>query len=168
MRVLGIDPGIAETGYGVVVVEGPRARPLDHGVLTTSSAQRLEQRVAEIHTHVADLIARHRPDAVALEDLYVGGNPRTVLSVGHARGAVLSACGLAGVPATGYAPAEIKATVCGYGRADKQQVQRMVTAILGMTAPPRSDHESDALAVAVCHAQAARAAGAAGRVRVVG
>src|SRR5579862_460691 len=168
MRVLGIDPGIAETGFGVVVVEGPRARAIDHGVLTTSSVQRLEQRIADIHTRMADLIVRHRPDAVALEDLYIGSNPRTVLSVGHARGAVLSACGLAGVPATGYAPAEIKATVCGYGRADKRQVQRMVTAILGMERPPQSDHAADALAVAVCHAQAVRAAGATGRVRVVG
>ncbi|HUZ84600.1 MAG TPA: crossover junction endodeoxyribonuclease RuvC [Gaiellales bacterium] len=167
MRVLGIDPGIAETGFGLVAFDGPRARALDHGVLTTPATERLEQRVAEIHVRVADLIARHAPDAVALEDLYVGGNPRTVLSVGHARGAVLSACGMAGVPATGYAPADVKMTVCGYGRADKQQVQRMVTAILGMTAPPGSDHAADALAVAVCHAQAMRAASVRG-TRVLG
>ena len=158
MRVLGIDPGIAETGFGLVAVEGSRARALDHGVVATSAAERLERRVAEIHRRIAGLVATHEPDAVALEDLYVGGNPRTVLSVGHARGAVLSACGLAGVEATGYAPAQIKTTVCGYGRADKRQVQRMVAAILGIDPPPASDHAADALAVALCHVQSARAA----------
>lgn len=157
MRVLGIDPGIAATGFGLVAVDGSRARALDHGVIATPASQRLERRVAEIHRRVADLLAAHEPDAVALEDLYVGGNPRTVLSVGHARGAVLSACGLAGVEATGYAPAQIKTTVCGYGRADKRQVQQMVAAILALDPPPGSDHAADALAVALCHVQAARA-----------
>ncbi len=97
------------------------------------------------------------PDAAALEDLYVGANPRTILSVGQARGAVLAACGLAGLDAAGYPPAEVKKSVCGFGRADKGQMLRMVTAILGLDPPPATDHAADALAVAVCHATRARA-----------
>ena len=105
---------------------------------------------------MTDLIERHRPASVALEDLFVGGNPRTILSVGHARGAVLTACGQAGLDATGYPPAEVKMTVCGFGRAEKSQVQRMVVASLRLQRPPASEHAADALAVAVCHAHASR------------
>jgi crossover junction endodeoxyribonuclease RuvC len=107
---------------------------------------------------VAELITRLAPDSVALEDLYVGGNPRTVLSVGHARGAVLAACGSAGLSASGYPPAEVKSSVCGYGRADKQQVQRMVGAMLAIDLSGDADHATDALGVAICHA--VRSAGA--------
>jgi crossover junction endodeoxyribonuclease RuvC len=95
---------------------------------------------------------------VALEDLYIGGNPRTVLSVGHARGAVLAACGSAGLSAAGYPPAEVKSSVCGFGRADKQQVQRMVGAMLAIDLSRDPDHATDALGVAICHA--VRSAGA--------
>ena len=93
---------------------------------------------------------------MALEDLFVGGNPRTILSVGHARGAVLTACGRSGLATAGYPPAEVKMTVCGFGRADKAQVQRMVVASLRLERPPASDHAADALAVAVCHAHISR------------
>ena len=122
MIVLGIDPGMADTGYGVVAVDGSRLRPLDHGVLRTSAGDPAEQRLAGLQTSVTELLDEHSPQAVALEDLFVGANPRTILSVGQARGAILAACGAAGVPVSGYAPAEIKLAVCGYGRADKAQV----------------------------------------------
>jgi crossover junction endodeoxyribonuclease RuvC len=157
MIVLGIDPGMAETGYGVIAVEGSRMRALDHGVVTTAARVPAAQRLAAVHERLAELIARHTPDAAALEDLYVGANPRTILSVGQARGAVLAACGLAGLDAAGYPPAEVKKSVCGFGRADKGQMLRMVTAILGLDPPPATDHAADALAVAVCHATRARA-----------
>jgi crossover junction endodeoxyribonuclease RuvC len=157
MIVLGIDPGMAETGYGVIAVEGSRMRALDHGVVTTAAPLPVAQRLAAVHERLAELIARHTPDAAALEDLYVGANPRTILSVGQARGAVLAACGLAGLDAAGYPPAEVKKSVCGFGRADKGQMLRMVTAILGLDPPPATDHAADALAVAVCHATRARA-----------
>jgi crossover junction endodeoxyribonuclease RuvC len=157
MIVLGIDPGMAETGYGVIAVEGSRMRALDHGVVTTAARLPAAQRLAAVHERLAELIARHTPDAAALEDLYVGANPRTILSVGQARGAVLAACGLAGLDAAGYPPAEVKKSVCGFGRADKGQMLRMVTAILGLDPPPATDHAADALAVAVCHATRARA-----------
>jgi crossover junction endodeoxyribonuclease RuvC len=157
MIVLGIDPGMAETGYGLIAVEGSRMRAVDHGVVTTAARLPAAQRLAAIHERVAELIAQHAPDAAALEDLYVGANPRTILSVGQARGAVLAACGLAGLDAAGYPPAEVKKSVCGFGRADKGQMLRMVTAILGLDPPPATDHAADALAVAVCHATRARA-----------
>ena len=157
MIVLGIDPGMAETGYGLIAVEGSRMRAVDHGVVTTAARLRAGQRLAAIHERVAELIAQHAPDAAALEDLYVGANPRTILSVGQARGAVLAACGLAGLDAAGYPPAEVKKSVCGFGRADKGQMLRMVTTILGLDPPPATDHAADALAVAVCHATRARA-----------
>ena len=156
MIVLGIDPGMAETGYGLIAVEGSRMRAVDHGLVTTAARLPAAQRLAAIHERVAELIAQHAPDAAALEDLYVGANPRTILSVGQARGAVLAACGLAGLDAAGYPPAEVKKSVCGFGRADKGQMLRMVTAILGLDPPPATDHAADALAVAVCHATRAR------------
>jgi crossover junction endodeoxyribonuclease RuvC len=156
MILLGIDPGTAETGYGVIAVQGTCLRAVDHGVITTSAGTPLELRLTQIFAEVSDLIAQHEPASVALEDLFVGGNPRTILSVGHARGAVLTACGRAGVAATGYPPAEVKMTVCGFGRADKAQVQRMVVASLRLDRPPASDHAADALAVAVCHAHSSR------------
>jgi crossover junction endodeoxyribonuclease RuvC len=158
MRVLGIDPGTAATGYGVVDAEGSRMRAVERGVITTPARQPLEQRLAEIHARVAELIGRLAPDSVALEDLYIGGNPRTVLSVGHARGAVLAACGSAGLSAAGYPPAEVKSSVCGFGRADKLQVQRMVGAMLAIDLSGDPDHATDALGVAICHA--VRSAGA--------
>ena len=103
---------------------------------------------------VGELVRRHAPDAVALEESFVGADARTALSVGQARGAVLVACAEAGVECTEYAPARVKQAVCGYGRAEKDQVQRMVKAILGLDAPPTPTHAADALAVAICHALA--------------
>jgi crossover junction endodeoxyribonuclease RuvC len=157
MIVLGIDPGMAETGYGVIAVEGSRMRAVDHGVVTTEARHPAAARLALIHERVAELLAGHAPDSAALEDLFVGANPRTILSVGQARGAVLAACGAAGLDAAGYPPAEVKKSVCGFGRADKGQMLRMVTAILGLDPPPATDHAADALAVAICHATRARA-----------
>ena len=156
MIVLGIDPGMAETGYGVIAVEGSRMRAVDHGVVATAAREPAAARLAAIHDRVAALVALHAPDGAALEDLYVGANPRTILSVGQARGAVLAACGAAGVEAAGYPPAEVKKAVCGFGHADKGQMTRMVSAILGLESPPATDHAADALAVAVCHATRAR------------
>ncbi len=115
---------------------------------------RQELRLRTIFEGVDDLIARHEPDAVALEESFVGVDARTALSVGQARGAVLVACARAGVACAEYSPARVKQTVCGYGRAEKQQVQRMVKAILGLQAEPTPTHAADALAVAICHALA--------------
>ena len=156
MKVLGIDPGTAACGYGIVHESDGRLRALCHGWWRTSPAERQEARLRTIFDGVTALIEEHRPEAVALEESYVGADARIALSVGQARGAVLVASARAGVECTEYAPASVKQAVCGYGRADKQQVQRMVQALLGMTEPPRPDHAADAFAAAICHAGASR------------
>ncbi len=150
--VLGIDPGTANTGYGVVFARAGRLAALDGGVIVTGPEARLEQRLARIHTRVRDLIATHRPAALAVEDIFFGQNVRTAFAVGQARGAVLLAAGLAGVPCSAYTPQAIKQAVCGSGGAAKDQVQRMVGALLALPEPPQPDHAADALAVAICHA----------------
>jgi crossover junction endodeoxyribonuclease RuvC len=131
-----------------------RLRAVDHGWWSTPSGERPERRLRTIFERVAELVELHGPDAVALEESFVGVDARTALSVGQARGAVLVASALAGVDCAEYPPAMVKQAVCGYGRAEKAQVQRMVRAILGLSELPKSTHEADALAVAICHALA--------------
>jgi crossover junction endodeoxyribonuclease RuvC len=163
VKVLGIDPGTAACGYGIVHESGGRLRALDHGWWRTPARERPELRLKTIFDGVEELIGRHGPDAVALEESFVGADARTALSVGQARGVVLVASARAGVECAEYAPARVKQAVCGYGRADKQQVQRMVRAILALDREPTPHHAADALAVAICHALAppllAKAAG---------
>ena len=154
MRVLGIDPGTAACGYGIVDAEGGRLRAVEHGWWQTPARQRPELRLKRIHDAVAELIAKQAPEAVVLEESFVGVDARTALSVGQARGAVLVACANAGVACAEYPPATVKHTVCGYGRAEKAQVQRMVRAILGLPEIPTPHHAADALAVAICNALA--------------
>ena len=154
MKVLGIDPGTAACGYGIVHDDHGRLRAEDFGWWRTSPGEPLPLRLRTIFEGVRDLIDRHAPDAVALEESFVGADARIALSVGQARGAVLVACALADVDCAEYAPALVKQAVCGYGRAEKDQVQRMVKAILGLSEPPKPTHAADALAVAICHALA--------------
>jgi crossover junction endodeoxyribonuclease RuvC len=153
--VLGIDPGTANTGYGVVLARSATLAALDGGVVSTGPSEPLERRLARIHARVSDLIAEHRPDAVAIEELYFGQNARTAFAVGQARGVVLLAAGMAGLPCFSYTPQAIKQSVCGSGGAAKDQVQRMVGALLSLPDPPAPDHAADALAVAICHANGA-------------
>ncbi len=154
MKVVGIDPGTAACGYGIVHESGGRLRALAHGCWHTAADERLELRLRTLFEGVAALIAEHAPDAVVLEESFVGADARIALSVGQARGAVLVAAAAAGVACAEYAPARVKQSVCGYGRADKDQVGRMVKAILGLPAVPTPNHAADALAVAICHALA--------------
>ena len=154
MKVLGIDPGTAACGYGIVHESDGRLRATCHGWWRTRPRERVELRLRTIFDGVGELISQHGPDAVALEESYVGADARIALSVGQARGAVLVAASSAGVECVEYAPARVKQAVCGYGRADKEQVQRVVKAILGLTELPEPHHAADALAVAICHALA--------------
>ena len=154
MRVLGIDPGTAACGYAIVHESAGRLRALDHGWFKTPAGERPELRLKTIFERVQGLVADFEPDAVAMEESFVGADARTALSVGQARGVVLVASALAGVECAEYAPARVKQAVCGYGRAEKAQVSRMVQAILSLGASPSSSHASDALAVAICHALA--------------
>jgi crossover junction endodeoxyribonuclease RuvC len=154
VRVLGIDPGTAACGYGIVHESGGRLKAVDHGWWKTPSRRRPELRLKTIFDGVQELIEDYGPDAVVLEESFVGVDARTALSVGQARGVVLVAAASLGVECAEYAPSRVKQAVCGYGRAEKAQVQRMVMAILGLRTAPTPHHASDALAVAICHALA--------------
>ncbi len=151
MIVLGIDPGLANTGYGVVARDGARLVALGGGVIETHAGIAIERRLADIHTAIERLLDEHEPDAVALEELYFGQNVRTAFAVGHARGVVMLAAGRRGLPCTSYTPQKVKSAVCGHGRAAKDQVARMVQTLLALPQTAMSDHASDALAVALCH-----------------
>ena len=154
MTVLGIDPGTAACGFGIVRESGNRLEALDYGWWKTSASERPEVRLKTIFDGVTALIEEWQPRAVVLEESFVGVDARTALSVGQARGAVLVAAASFGLECAEYAPSRVKQAVCGYGRAEKAQVQRMVGAILGLKQPPQPHHASDALAVAICHALA--------------
>lgn len=154
MKVVGIDPGTAACGFGIVHESGGRLREVAHGCWSTPAGQDTVLRLKTIHDAVAALITEHAPDAVALEESYVGADARIALSVGQARGAVLVAAANAGLPCREYAPASVKQAICGYGRAEKAQMQRMVKMILGLPKEPTPHHAADALAVAICHALA--------------
>jgi crossover junction endodeoxyribonuclease RuvC len=162
MVVLGIDPGTANTGYGVVSDGRGRMHALDGGVIETRAGVAVEQRLTRIHERIAELIEEHRPDAVALEDLYFGANARSAFAVGQARGVVMLAAGQAGLACSSYTPQQVKSAVCGTGRAGKEQVGKMVQALLALAAPPAPDHAADALAVAICHVNRAPLAQALG------
>lgn len=150
MLVLGIDPGTASTGYGLVRSSGSRLQALEEGVIATRAGISLELRLATIHARVADLLDTYQPAAVAIEELYFGANARTAFAVGQARGVILLAAGQRRIPARSYTPQQVKGAVCGHGRADKDQVGRMVARLLGLAAVPTPDHAADALAVAIC------------------
>jgi crossover junction endodeoxyribonuclease RuvC len=154
VKVLGIDPGTAACGYGIVHESDGRLRAVASGHWRTSARERPHVRLMAIFAGVQQLIAEHEPDAVALEESFVGRDARIALSVGQARGAVLVAAASAGVDCAEYAPARVKHAVCGYGRAEKGQMQRMVRTILALEREPENEHAADALAVAICHALA--------------
>ena len=155
MIVLGIDPGTASTGYGVVQRRSGRLAALDGGTISTRAEAAPERRLATIHARILDLIDEHEPEAMALEDVYFGQNVRSAFAVGQARGVVMLAAGLRSIPCTSYTPQQVKGAVCGQGRASKDQVGHMVKALLGLPASPDTDHAADALAVAICHANRA-------------
>jgi crossover junction endodeoxyribonuclease RuvC len=160
MIVLGIDPGLAHTGFGVVAGGDGRLCALDGGVIETPAQAPGERRLAQIALEVAAILDQHGPAAVALEDLYFGANVRSAFAVGQARGVVMAAAGARGIACHSYTPQQVKSAVCGSGRAGKDQVGRMVTALLSLAAPPDSDHAADALAVAICHVNRAPLAAA--------
>ncbi|MDO9354716.1 MAG: crossover junction endodeoxyribonuclease RuvC [Solirubrobacteraceae bacterium] len=152
MIVLGIDPGIANTGWGVVS-GGPRPVAIAHGTITTSPRTAPELRLAQIHATISTVLDEHEITSVALEDLYFGKNTSSAIAVGQARGVSLVLAGLRGLECFSYTPQHIKQAVCGRGSAQKAQVQRMIGALLRVE--PATDHAADALAVALCHVQRA-------------
>jgi crossover junction endodeoxyribonuclease RuvC len=158
--VLGIDPGVANTGYGVVAQRRGRMLALDGGVVETASGRDAGARLATVYDRIGALMDEYRPDALALEDVYFGANARSAFAVGQARGVVMLAAGQRGIPCSSYTPQQVKGAVCGNGRAAKDQVQRMVQTLLALPELPRPDHAADALAVAICHANGAPLAAA--------
>ena len=149
---MGIDPGLANTGFGIVRVAGTSMTAVDGGVIETSSGLAPEVRLGRIHAALRELMEWHEPVSVGLEDLYFGKNVKSALAVGQARGVAMLAAAERGLTCSDYTPQAVKMAVCGSGAAAKDQVQQMVGTLLGLPAPPTSDHAADALAVAICHA----------------
>jgi crossover junction endodeoxyribonuclease RuvC len=156
--VMGIDPGIANTGFGVVRVSGARMTALDAGTIEVPAGIPAEQRLRQIHASLCELIEWHSPEAVALESIYFGKNVRSAIGVGQARGVVMLAAANRDIGCSDYTPQAVKLAVCGSGSAAKDQVKHMVTVLLGLPVEPPSDHAADALAVAICHAAHAQGA----------
>lgn len=156
MLVLGIDPGVALTGYGLLEGSTDDARLVASGVITTTSACSLPRRLLVVHDELIRLIERYRPQVAAVEELFFGRNARTALMVGHGRGVALLALAEAGLTVHEYKPLQVKQAVVGYGRARKEQVQEMLRLLLRLEAVPQPDDAADAVAVALCHLHSSR------------
>ncbi len=156
MRVLGIDPGTATTGYGLVEEDEQGLRALAYGAIVTPKVQPLPQRLQTIYRSLRHLVEEWQPDVAAVEELFFSSNTRTAMSVGQARGVALLALADAGLHVAEYSPLAVKQALTGYGRADKHQMQEMTRLLLGLEEPPQPDDAADALAVAVCHLHSAR------------
>lgn len=154
---MGIDPGISNTGFGVVRVAGARMTAIDGGTVEVPTGVPVEQRLRRIHDSIVELIEWHEPQSLALESIYFGKNVNSAIGVGQARGVVMLAAAAHEIPCFDYTPQSVKLAVCGTGAAAKDQVKHMVGVLLSLPAAPPSDHAADALAAAVCHA--AHAAG---------
>jgi crossover junction endodeoxyribonuclease RuvC len=154
--VLGIDPGTATTGYGLVRDEAEALTLLTYGAITTPANQPLPERLQTIYRELAAIVQEHQPDTAAVEELFFSRNARTALAVGHARGVTLLALADAGLSIQEYKPVEVKQAIAGYGGADKQQVQEMVRMLLHLEQVPKPDDAADAVAVAVCHIHSAK------------
>ncbi len=153
MQILGIDPGIATIGFGVVDSESGKQRLVQCGVITTPAHTSLSSRLSQIYDDMTQLIELFRPDAVSIEELFFNTNITTGIAVAHGRGVILLACQKAGVRIYEYTPLQVKQSVVGYGRAEKKQVMEMVKRICRLPAPPKPDDAADAVALALCHAR---------------
>ncbi|HQA57247.1 MAG TPA: crossover junction endodeoxyribonuclease RuvC [Acetivibrio sp.] len=151
MIIMGIDPGFAITGYGIVKYEGNRFTAIDYGAITTESSMELSKRLLLLYNGLVDIIDKFRPEAISIEELFFNKNTKTALNVGHGRGVAVLAAAQSGIDVFEYTPLQIKQAVVGYGRAEKVQIQQMVKIILNLSEIPKPDDVADALAVAVCH-----------------
>ena len=151
MRILGIDPGYAIVGYGVVDMVKSRFTPVDYGVVTTPAKIPIEDRLLTIYNEVSAIMDKYKPDAMAIEELFFNHNHTTAIPVAEARGVVLLCAQQHKLPIGEYTPMQVKQAVVGYGLAEKKQVIAMVTSLLSLPAPPKPDDTADALAIAICH-----------------
>ncbi len=151
MIIMGIDPGFAITGYGIVKYEGNKFSPLEYGAVLTKATTPFAQRLLQLDEGLAAVIAKYKPDAISIEELFFNKNVKTAIMAAHGRGIALAAAARSGAEVFEYTPLQVKQAVVGYGRAEKAQVQQMVKVILNLTAIPKPDDVADALAIAVCH-----------------
>ena len=153
MRILGIDPGYAIVGYGVIEFSGSRYYAIDYGVITTTANTPFPQRLQEIYNGMVSIIIRSNPDALSIERLYFQNNQKTAIDVAQARGVILLSAQNNNLPSSEYTPLQVKTAVTGYGQAHKQQVMEMTRRLLKLETIPKPDDAADALAIAICHAQ---------------
>ena len=155
MRILGIDPGFATIGFGLVEADRGQARMVTYGAITTPAGLPLSRRLYQIGTDMEDLIGQLKPDVISIEELFFNNNITTGIAVAHGRGVLLLEAERAGIPAFEYTPMQVKQAVAGYGGADKKQVMLMTQRLLKMKEIPRPDDAADALAIAICHGRSA-------------
>ena len=155
MRVLGIDPGYAIVGYGILDYEKNKFFPVEYGAVTTQAHTDFQERLKEVYQSVDDIIKRTKPDALSIEKLFFTTNQKTVIQVAQARGVILLACEQKGLTINEYTPLQVKQAITGYGKAEKRQVIEMVKSFLSLTKAPKPDDTADALALAICHGHAA-------------
>lgn len=156
MVILGIDPGLAHTGWGVVETRGPICRARAYGCVTTTASEPIDMRLGRIYRKLREVIEKYGPTELAIESIYFGENTKSAIATAQARGAAIVACSAAGLTVGEYTPMQIKQAVVGTGAADKHQVAYMVRSVLALDHEPRPDHAADALAAAVCHANVSR------------
>ena len=156
MRILGIDPGSKVTGYGVIESDGTRTALVTEGVIRTHSMRSFPEKLRLIHDGIVEVLDEHRPGQMVVEGLFYAMNVKSALKLGHVRGVAILAGVTRGIPVHEYSPLEVKLAVVGYGRADKEQVQRMVAVLLELERPPEPHDAADALAIAICHANQLR------------
>ena len=152
IKILGIDPGTATTGFGIIEISSNKKKAIDFGVISTHKDLPMPQRLAEIYTDLNKIIKRHKPDHIAIEQLFFATNSKTAISVGQARGVALLTAAQAGIEIAEYTPLQVKMAVTGYGQATKKQIQEMVKLLLGLEQIPKPDDVADALAIALCFA----------------
>lgn len=152
MIIIGLDPGTATTGYGIISVIGNHIRPIGYGVIQTPSTMKMSERLVMIYNALEEIFSKFKPNEVAIEKLFFGRNTTTAITVGQARGILLLQAERFKLPIGEYTPMQVKQAIVGYGSADKKQIQYMVTTFLNLKEPPKPDDAADALAIAICHA----------------
>lgn len=155
MRILGIDPGFALMGYGIIDMQGNKFTPVEYGSLATPAGMEMPQRIKLLYDGMTDLIQRYKPQAASIEELFFNRNVTTAIYVAQARGVAILACANAGIPVYEYTPMQIKQALVGYGKAEKKQMQQMTKLLLGLKEVPKPDDTADALAAAICHGNSA-------------
>ena len=158
MRIVGIDPGFAIVGYGVVDYVGNHFTTIDYGTITTCAGVKFERRLEIIYDELDDLLKKYNPDAIAIEELFFNSNQKTAIQVGQARGVIILCAVKSGAEVYEYTPLQVKQAVVGYGRAEKKQIEQMTRIILNLESVPKQDDAADALALAICHAHSSGSA----------